>query len=73
MFLARVGKPSIFLPLCMGLWGIVSIVIGLTTKFVFFIRTFCLVIKLSSSFREVLLAEILIGFVRYNSLTHPTR
>ncbi|KAJ6614287.1 MFS general substrate transporter [Mycena sp. CBHHK59/15] len=34
MFLNYIGKPSIFLPTCMMIWGLISVSTGLTTNFV---------------------------------------
>lgn len=35
MLLLYMGKPSIYLPACMVIWGIISIITGVTTKFEF--------------------------------------
>ena len=34
MFLNRIGKPSIYLPACSILWGLMSVLIGVTHNFV---------------------------------------
>ena len=34
MFLNRIGKPSIYLPVCMALWGLISTLTGVTHNFV---------------------------------------
>ncbi|KAJ8475141.1 hypothetical protein ONZ45_g15708 [Pleurotus djamor] len=34
MFLNYIGKPSIYLPVCMAIWGVLSILTGITTDFV---------------------------------------
>lgn len=33
MFLNYIGKPSIYLPCCMMVWGTISILTGITTKY----------------------------------------
>ncbi|KAF9055118.1 MFS general substrate transporter [Hymenopellis radicata] len=33
MFLAYIGKPSMYLPLCMAIWGAISVSTGFTTSF----------------------------------------
>ena len=32
MFLNYIGKPSIYLPICMIIWGMISTLTGITTK-----------------------------------------
>ncbi|KAG2344932.1 MFS general substrate transporter [Suillus weaverae] len=34
MFLNYIGKPSLYLPACMTIWGVISALTGITTKFV---------------------------------------
>ena len=34
MFLNHMGKPSIYLPVCMALWGLISVLTGVTHNFV---------------------------------------
>lgn len=34
MFLNKIGKPSLYLPACMLLWGMISVLTGVTTSFV---------------------------------------
>ncbi|KAF8842308.1 MFS general substrate transporter [Paxillus ammoniavirescens] len=33
MFLNRIGKPSIYLPGCMAIWGLISVLTGMTTTY----------------------------------------
>jgi hypothetical protein len=33
MFLNHIGKPSIYLPVCMVLWGLISVLTGVTRDF----------------------------------------
>ena len=32
MFLNWIGKPSVYLPVCMVIWGMISTLTGITTK-----------------------------------------
>ncbi|KIK41466.1 hypothetical protein CY34DRAFT_13043 [Suillus luteus UH-Slu-Lm8-n1] len=34
MFLNYIGKPSLYLPICMAIWGVISALTGITTSFV---------------------------------------
>lgn len=34
MFLNHIGKPSLYLPICMVLWGLISVLIGVAHNFV---------------------------------------
>ena len=34
MFLNHIGKPSVYLPACMALWGLISVLTGVTHDFV---------------------------------------
>ena len=33
MFLNWIGKPSVYLPICMIIWGMISTLTGITTKY----------------------------------------
>lgn len=33
MFLNLTGKPSLYLPACMAVWGMISALTGITTKY----------------------------------------
>lgn len=39
MYLNNMAKPSIYLPVCMVIWGIISTLSGVTRKYVLFARS----------------------------------
>jgi len=50
MFLNHLGKPSIYLPSCMAVWGLVSVATGFTTNFIGALATRFLLGVLESAF-----------------------
>lgn len=66
MFLNYIGKPSIYLPVCMMIWGTISILTGITTRLVFILSpNTCAEINnlLPYSFTGALLTRFFLGFV----------
>ena len=69
MFLNHIGKPSIYLPVCMMIWGSISILTGITTKSVsilfcsFTVHVLIRAALRSSSFTGALLTRFFLGFV----------
>lgn len=66
MFLNYIGKPSIYLPVCMMIWGTISILTGITTRLVLILsHNTCTEINhlLPNSFTGALLTRFFLGFV----------
>lgn len=66
MFLNYIGKPSIYLPVCMMIWGTISILTGITTRLVSILsHNTCAEINhfLPNSFTGALLTRFFLGFV----------
>lgn len=63
MLLNYIGKPSIYLPCCMIVWGMISTLTGITTKCVSSLSALENVLMVSYSFVGALLTRFFLGFV----------
>jgi MFS family permease len=64
MFLNLTGKPSLYLPGCMIVWGMISALTGITTKYdAFFMSGKQLTAVICNSFTGAVITRFFLGFV----------